>query len=64
MQRHIQKYNDTYAKQENEDVLYAAIIAAWWLNLPDNSLVTYMTQGDERVRAWRFITRRCYLQKE
>lgn len=46
------KYNDTYAKQENEDVLYAAIIAAWWLNLPDNSLVTYMTQGDERVRAW------------
>lgn len=47
-----QKYNEVYARQENEDVLYAAMIAAWWLNLSDDSLVTYMTQGDERVRAW------------
>ena len=33
-----EKYNFTYANQENNDVLYAASI-------------TYMTQGDERVRA-------------
>lgn len=46
------KYNETFARRENDDVLYAAMIAAWWLDVPDESWVTFMTQGDERVRAW------------
>ena len=46
------KYNETFARRENDDVLYAAMIAAWWLNVPDESWITFMTQGDERVRAW------------
>jgi len=46
------RYNLTYAQQENMDVTYAARIAAWWLLLTENSLVTFMTQGDERVRPW------------
>lgn len=47
-----EKYNKTYARQENMDVLYAAAVAAWWMDVPSDTLVTYMTQGDERVRAW------------
>lgn len=47
-----EKYNKDYAAQENQDVLYAAGIAAWWLTIPSESIVTFMTQGDERVRAW------------
>lgn len=47
-----EKYNKTYARQENIDVLYAAAVAAWWMDIPSETLVTYMTQGDERVRAW------------
>lgn len=47
-----QKYNETFARRENDDVLYAAKIAAWWLGVPDESWITFMTQGDERVRAW------------
>lgn len=47
-----QKYNETFARRENDDVLYAATVAAWWLNVPDENRVTFMTQGDERVRAW------------
>ena len=46
------KYNETYAGIENEDVLHAAAIAAWWIHIPEDTLITYMTQGDERVRAW------------
>ena len=26
-------------------------MAAWWIGVADQSIVTYMTQGDERVRA-------------
>ena len=47
-----EKYNLTYASQENNDVLYAAMMAAWWLNVSEESLITFMTQGDERVRPW------------
>lgn len=47
-----QRYNETFARRENDDVLYAARIAAWWLNIPDENWITFMTQGDERVRAW------------
>lgn len=46
-----EKYNYTYASQENKDVLYAASVASWWIDIPSNEIITYMTQGDERVRA-------------
>ncbi|WP_199343199.1 hypothetical protein [Dysgonomonas sp. GY75] len=46
------KYNLKYATQENEDVLHAVNIAFWWIGVPEECLVTFMTQGDERVRAW------------
>lgn len=46
------KYNKTYARQENMDVLYATAVASWWMDVPSETLVTFMTQGDERVRAW------------
>lgn len=46
------KYNEVYASQENEDVFHAATMAAWWITVPQDTLITYMTQGDERVRAW------------
>lgn len=45
-------YNQRFASQENEDVSYAAGMAAWFLDLSNESLVTFMTQGDERVRDW------------
>ena len=47
-----EKYNRVYAGSENEQVRFAASIAAWWLSVDENTIVTYMTQGDERVRAW------------
>ena len=47
-----EQYNLTYAEAENGQVAYAAGIAAWWLTVDALSVVTYMTQGDERVRAW------------
>ncbi|WP_418420346.1 hypothetical protein [Alistipes indistinctus] len=46
------RYNLTWAAQENEDVLYAALMAAWWLTVSSDTMLTYMTQGDERVRPW------------
>lgn len=46
-----EKYNLQYASVENEDVLYSASMAYWWIGVASNSIVTYMTQGDERVRA-------------
>lgn len=46
------KYNLHYATIENADVLYAAGIASWWINQSDETLITYMTQGDDRVREW------------
>lgn len=47
-----EKYNLHYAAIENKDVLYAAGIASWWADQSDESMITYMTQGDERVREW------------
>lgn len=47
-----EKYNLLYASQENQDVLHAATIAAWWLTVDEESVLTFMTQADERVRAW------------
>lgn len=45
-----EKYNQTYAETENEQVSLAAGIAGWWINQSSDTLITYMTQGDERVR--------------
>ena len=47
-----EQYNLTYADVENEQVLFAAKMAAWWMAVNADSVITYMTQGDERVRPW------------
>lgn len=47
-----EQYNLTYAEAENEQVLFAAKMAAWWMTVNAESVITYMTQGDERVRPW------------
>lgn len=47
-----ERYNLTYATEENSTVLFAAGMAAWWLAVDAETLVTFMTQGDERVRPW------------
>lgn len=46
------KYNDRYAYVENMDIEYAMIIAAYMSSLKDDTTLTYMTMGDERVRPW------------
>lgn len=46
------KYNETYAETENAQVLHSATIAAWWMSVSMDSMVTFNTQNDERVRAW------------
>lgn len=46
------KYNKQYAYTENNDIEYALIIAASLMNTKSTTILTYMTQGDERVRAW------------
>lgn len=45
-------YNQRYAKVENEDVEYAMIVAAGLVAVRSTTILTYMTQGDERVRPW------------
>lgn len=47
-----QKYNETYAETENAQVFHAATIAAWWMGVSIDSIITFNTQNDERVRAW------------
>ena len=47
-----EQYNLTYAEAENKQVLFAAKMAAWWMAINAESVITYMTQGDERVRPW------------
>ncbi len=47
-----QKYNEHYAIVENEQVLHAAAIAYFWMGTSEESIITYNTQNDERVRAW------------
>lgn len=46
------KYNDRYVLIENQDAEYAMIVAAQLLFISNNTVLTYMTQGDERVRPW------------
>ena len=47
-----ERYNYTYAETENEQVYFAAKMAAWWMTVNEESVITYMTQADERVRPW------------
>ena len=47
-----ERYNKRYAEVENSDAEYAMIIAAGLVGATDNTMLTYMTQGDERVRPW------------
>lgn len=44
------KYNETYAETENALVLQAGITAAFWIGVSSDSMITYNTQNDERVR--------------
>ena len=46
------KYNNRYAHVENMDIEYAMIVAAYLSSLKDDTILTYMTMGDERVRPW------------
>lgn len=45
-----ERYNYVYAIEENSTVFFAAKIAAWWLLIDGETVVTFMTQQDERVR--------------
>lgn len=45
-----EKYNLMYAQREDEQVMFAACMAGWWITQSAETLITYMTQGDERVR--------------
>lgn len=47
-----EKYNKRYAEVESSDAEYAMIIAAGLIGVADSTMLTYMTQGDERVRPW------------
>ena len=42
------RYNSIYANIENEDIEYAMGIAAGWILYSNNTVLTYMTQGDNR----------------
>lgn len=46
------KFNKKYAKVENGDIEYALIMAASLAAVRNTTILTYMTQGDERVRPW------------
>ena len=46
------KYNDRYAMVENLDIEYAMIVAAYLASIREQTVLTYMTMGDERVRPW------------
>lgn len=46
------KYNKTYATTENLDIEYAMIVAAVISRYGSDTVLMYMTMGDERVRPW------------
>ncbi len=46
------KFNDRYMRTENLDVEYAMIVAAYLSTLKSDTVLMYMTMGDERVRPW------------
>lgn len=46
------KYNRQYVVAENKDIEYAMIVAASLASVKSHTILTYWTQGDERVRPW------------
>lgn len=46
------RYNKQFGCVENKDAEYAMIIAAGLAAIKPTTILTYMTQGDERVRPW------------
>lgn len=46
------KFNDRYMRTENMDIEYSMIVAAYLSALRDDTVLMYMTMGDERVRPW------------
>ena len=46
------RYNNIYSSIENGDIEYAMGVAAGWVSYSENTVLTYMTQGDNRVRPW------------
>jgi len=47
-----ERYNKTYKKIEDAEIEYAMSIAAGWVAISENTVLTYTTQGDNRVRPW------------
>lgn len=45
-------YNNAYASVEDQDVEHAMMVASAIYALSDETLLIYMTQGDNRVRPW------------
>lgn len=45
-------YNRRYSNVENMDIEFAMIVAAYLSKIGDDTILTYMTQGDDRVRPW------------
>lgn len=46
------KFNDRYMRTEDMDIEYAMIVAAYLSALRNETVLMYMTMGDERVRPW------------
>lgn len=46
------KFHDRYMWTENQDIEYAMIVAAYLSSLREETVLMYMTMGDERVRPW------------
>lgn len=46
------KYNNVYATTENLDIEYAMIVAAALCRYGNDTVLMYMTMGDNRVRPW------------
>lgn len=45
-------YNKNYASIENDDVFHSMLVAAAFSAYHDNTIITYITQRDDRVRPW------------
>lgn len=46
------KYNEVYAETENEIVSHSALVALFWMGTSAETIITFNTQSDERVRPW------------
>lgn len=46
------KFHNQYMRTENLDIEYAMIVAAYLSVLKSDTVLMYMTMGDERVRPW------------